>query len=81
MTNSNRRRIVLRIWELRDAPASLRRLVSTAKANGWLAVVSPGEDNDEVREWVNQWCSEGHSIERYESEDGRLILVGPHHSR
>ena len=68
---------VLQLWEFKDAPDSLRRLVSLEFAGGYLALIRPGAADEVVQGLLTHWNSSGMSVLRYDIGDGGTVLAGP----
>jgi len=73
--------IVLQLWDVKEAPESLRRLVPPAHANGWLALVPPGGSDGFLEGLVSHWSSLGFPVRLFKNEDGATVLVGSHSHR
>jgi len=69
---------VLLLWEFKNAPTALQRLVPQAYAEWWLALIQPGSADDVVQSLVQRWTSSGFPIVRHDVEDGGIVLAGPH---
>jgi hypothetical protein len=68
----------LLLWDFEDAPLQFRRLLPFSCMNGWVAVVCAGSSLEIVEVLVARWRISGHTVLRYEGEDGGIVLVGPH---
>jgi hypothetical protein len=69
---------VLQIWDIEDAPESLRLLVPAAYAEGWLAFIAPGGESNFLEEFLTRCHSPGLPVIRCEVEGGGILLTGPH---
>ncbi len=73
--NESSPEVVLYIWEFGNAPPDLRRVVSDLHSGGWLALICPGGPGSLVEALVSRWHSSEHPVQRYELEDGGIVLA------
>ena len=66
----------LLLWGFDKAPTHFRHLFPFSSNNGWLAFICAGSSVEVVEVLIARWRLSGQTVQRYDVEDGGIVLVG-----
>ena len=66
------------LWEFKEAPPDLQRLIPEDMSCGWLALVSSSDPAGFARVFTKWWHSSGLPLAQRKAGEGQIVLAGPH---
>ena len=66
------------LWEFKEAPADLQRLIPEACSGGWLALISSADPAHFACLFASWWQSAGLPLAQCDAGEGQIVLAGPH---